>query len=285
MRVFLTGATGYIGGAVALALREHGHEVAALVRAESDSTQLRARGVFVIAGDLDTLPHLTDTLSAYDALVHTAFSNQDPVAKDRIAVETLSAQKASFVYTSGVWVLGNSNGKTLDERSRVNPLQLVAWRPEHEKIALANGRGAVIRPGCVYGGRQSMFAGWFAAADQKRALKVAGDGTNHWALVNLQDAAECYVRAVEQRASGIFHAVDDSRSTLDECVQAIAPSGKIEHVPAEGFMAEALTVNQIVSSEATRRALGWSPRRTFVNSIEEQRREWRASVAIQGADQ
>ena len=278
MRVFLTGATGYIGGAVALALRERGHEVAALARPESDSTQLRARGVFVVAGDLDSLPLLTDTLSAYDVLVHTAFSMQDPVAKDRIAVETLSSQKAFFVYTSGVWVLGNSNGKTLDEKSRVNPLQLVAWRPEHEKIALAGGRGAVIRPGCVYGGRQSMFGDWFAAADQKRTLKVAGDGRNRWALVNLHDAADCYVRAVEQRATGIFHAVDDSRSTIDECVQAIAPAGKIEHAAAEGFMAEALTANQVVSSEATRRTLGWTPRRTFTGSIDEQWREWRAAT-------
>jgi nucleoside-diphosphate-sugar epimerase len=278
MRVFLTGATGYIGGAVALALRERGHEIAALVRPESDSTQLRARGVSIVAGDLDTLPHLTDTLSAYDSLVHTAFSMQEPVARDRIAVETLSAQKGFFVYTSGVWVLGNSNGKALDERSPVNPLQLVSWRPEHEKIALSAGRGAVIRPGCVYGGRQSMFADWFAAADQKRALKVAGDGKNRWALVNLHDAADCYVRAVEQRVPGIFHAVDDSRSSLDECVQAIAPSGKIEHTPAEGFMAEALTANQNVSSEATRRTLGWTPRRTFTGSIDEQWREWRAGA-------
>jgi nucleoside-diphosphate-sugar epimerase len=278
MRVFLTGATGYIGGAVALALRERGHEVATLVRPESDSTQLRARGAVVVAGDLDTLPLLADTLSAYDALVHTAFSMQDPVAKDRLAVETLSSQKGFFVYTSGVWILGNSNGKGLDEKSRVNPLQLVAWRPEHEKIALAGKRAAVIRPGCVYGGRQSMFGDWFAAADQKRALKVAGDGKNRWALVNLHDLADCYVRAVEQRAAGIFHAVDDSRSTIDECVQAIAPSGKIEHAPAEGFMAEALTANQIVSSEVTRRTLGWTPRRTFAGSIDEQWREWRAAT-------
>jgi len=276
VRVFLTGATGYIGGTVALALRERGHEVAALVRAESDSTLLRERGAFIVAGDLDSLPNLTKTLSAYDAFVHTAFSMQDPVEKDRIAVETLSAEKGFFVYTSGVWMLGNSNGKTLEERSPVNPLQLVAWRPAHEKIALR--RGAAIRPGCVYGERQSLLADWFAAADQKRPLKVVGDGNNRWALINLHDLADCYVRAVEQRAAGILHAVDDTKATLNECARAVAPSGKIDHVPAEGFMAEALTANQIVSSEATRRTLGWSPRRTFVNSIDEQWREWRTAT-------
>ena len=277
MRVFLTGATGYVGGAAALALRERGHEVAALVRPESDASELRERGAFIVAGDLDTLPHLTDTLAAYDALVHTAFSMQDPVEKDRIAVETLSAQKGFFVFTSGVWVLGNSNGKRLDESNPVNPLRLVAWRPAHEKMALANGRGAVVRPGCVYGGKQSLLADWFAAADQKRALQIVGDGNNRWAMVDIHDLADCYVRVIEQRVTGIFHAVDDTRSTLNDCASAVAPSAQIEHVPPEGPMAEALTANQMVSSAATRRKLGWTPHRTFVESVDEQWREWRAA--------
>jgi nucleoside-diphosphate-sugar epimerase len=277
MRVFLTGGTGYVGNAVALALRERGHEVAALVRPESESTQLREAGVFIVAGDLDALPQLSKTLSAYDALVHTAFSSQEPVARDRLAVDTLSAQKNFFLYTSGVWILGDSKGKTLDEKTRVNPLHLVAWRPVHEKIALDSG-GAVIRPGCVYGGKQSMFEDWFAAADQKKPIKMPGNGKNRWALVDLHDLADCYVRVIEQRKPGISHAVDDSHSSIDECAKAIAPSGRIEHVPAEGFMAEALTVDQLVSSEATRRALGWLPRRTFVTSIDEKWREFRAAT-------
>ena len=278
MRVFITGATGYVGGAVVRALRERGHEVAGLVRPESDARQLRERGVFIIAGDLASLPELSDTLAAYDALVHTAVAPKDTVAQDRMAIETLSAQKGLFVFTSGVWVLGNTNEKTLDESSPVNPLPLVAWRPAHEKMALANGRGAVIRPGCVYGGRQSLFADWFAAADQKRPIKIVGDGNNRWALVNLHDLADCYVRMIEQRATGVFHAVDDTRATLNECARAVAPSVKIENVTGEGPLAQALTANQVVSSQATRRRLGWAPRRTFVSSIEEQWREWRAAL-------
>src|SRR5579872_3771520 len=143
LRVFLTGGTGYIGGAVAQALLKRGHEVAALARAESDDSQLRSHGAFIVAGDLSSLPQLAATLGAYDALVHTAFSGTDPVEQDRIVVDTLSKQKGHFVYTSGVWVLGN--GDNLNESTPVNPLPLVAWRPAHEKLALANGGGAVIR--------------------------------------------------------------------------------------------------------------------------------------------
>ena len=277
MRVFLTGATGYVGSAVALALRQRGHEVAALVRPESESTSLREAGVFIVAGGIDDLPSLTKTLSAYDVLLHTAFASQEAIAKDRLVVDTFAAQKNFFVYTSGVWVMGNTRGKTVDEKTPVNPLALVAWRPTHEKIALDSG-GAVIRPGCVYGGKQSMFEEWFVAADQKRTIKIAGDGKNRWALVDLHELADCYVRLIEQQKKGVFHAVDDSRSSVNECAKAIAPSGKIEHVPAEGIMAEALTVDQVVGSEATRRALGWLPRRTFVNSINEQWREFRAAM-------
>ncbi len=279
MRVFLTGATGYVGGAVALALSERGHEVTALVRPESDAKQLRERGVFIVAGDLRTLPELSETIAAHDVLIHAAFASKDPVEQDRIAVETFTSQRGFFIFTSGVWVLGNSNGKVLDEWAPLNPIPLVAWRPAHETMALAYGRGAVLRPGCVYGGKQSLLADWFAAADQRRPLKIVGEGNNRWAMVDLHDLADCFVRLVEQRVNGIFHAVDDTRATLNECARTVVPSGKIEHVRGEGPFAEALMANQIVSSEATRRKLGWTPRRTFVNSVAEQWREWRAAVA------
>src|SRR5581483_5326651 len=135
------------------------------------------------------------------------------------------------------------NGDDLNESTPVNPLPLVAWRPAHEKIALANGRGAVIRPGCVYGGEQSLLADWFAAADQKRPLKVVGDGKNRWALVDLNDLADCYMRVIEQRATGVFHGVDDTRATLNEMAGAL--SKNIDHLLPEGFLGPALTANQI----------------------------------------
>jgi len=282
MRIFLTGATGYIGGALAHGLRERGHEVTALVRPESDGKALRDRGVTIVAGGLDSLSQLSDTLAGHDAFVHAAFAQSaGTVALDRKTVEILSAQNGFFVFTSGVWVLGNTKGRSADEVTPVNPIALVAWRPEHERIALKGGRAAVIRPGCAYGGKQSMMAAWFAAADQNRPLEIVGDGNNHWALVNLHDLADCYARVIEQRATGTFHAVDDSRSTLNECARAIAPKGKLQHIPADvarqkmGAFADALLLDQTITSDATRRRLGWSPRRTFVNSIDEQWREFR----------
>src|SRR5205814_3967424 len=74
MRVFLTGATGYVGAAVAAALHDRGHEITALVRPESDAKELRERGAAIVAGDLATLPSLTATFAGHDSFVHTAFS-------------------------------------------------------------------------------------------------------------------------------------------------------------------------------------------------------------------
>ena len=280
MRIFLTGATGYIGGAVASALRRHGHEVAALVRPDSDSGALREEGVFVVGGDLAALPDLRDTLAQYDAVVHTAFNPKDPVASDKTAVDVFTSLQSFFLFTSGIWVLGN--GKS-DEDTPVKPLPLVAWRPAHEQQVLESGRGAVLRPGTVYGGRQSVLASWFAAAEAKGPLQVVGDGRNRWAMVHLADLADCYVRIVEQRKGGVFHAVDDSADTVDETVRAIAPSGAIEHVPYDaakqkmGPFTDALVVDQRIASEKTRRALGWKPMHNFTGSIDEQWREWRSA--------
>jgi nucleoside-diphosphate-sugar epimerase len=282
MRIFMTGATGYVGGAVAAQLLEGGHEVSALVRPQSNSKTLRDRGATIVAGDLGNLPDFANTFATYGVLVHTAFAaGKDAVAWDRMAVDAFTASSAFVVYTSGVWVCGQTGDRAADEKTPVNPLPLVAWRPPHEHRVLATGRGAVIRPGCVYGGRQSLFADWFAAADQRRPLQIVGDGRNHWAMVNLHDLADCYLRVVEQKTGGTFHAVDGTRATLDECAKAIAPKGQIEHVPADvarqkmGPFTDALVVDQQISSEATRRQVGWTPRRTFLTSIDEQWREWR----------
>ncbi|MFL6246554.1 MAG: NAD-dependent epimerase/dehydratase family protein [Thermoanaerobaculia bacterium] len=276
MNLFLTGATGYIGSAVAAALRNSNHEVAALARPDADTKFLRDHGVVLIGGDLDTLPSLREQLAGYDAFIHMAQARQNTVEADRAAVDTFISLRGHFLYTSGVWVLGNT--KSSDESSPVNPLPIVGWRPPHEELVLAAG-GAVLRPGCVYGGRQSLCADWFAAADQNRATQLVGDGTNRWAMVNVHDLGDLYVRIVEQKASGILHGIDDTHETLDACVRAVGASAT--HVPLDaaratmGPFADALAVDQHITSAKTREQTGWTPRRTFTSSVEEQWREWK----------
>jgi nucleoside-diphosphate-sugar epimerase len=283
MRVFLTGATGYIGSALATSLRERGHDVGALVRPESDSHRLRDAGVVILAGDMASLPTLSDALSGYDVFVHAAQSNS-PADAELIpqSLATFAAQKGFLIYTSGVWVLGNTTG-VADESTPVNPLPIVAWRPAVEQQTLDAG-GAVIRPGCVYGGKQSLLGQWFAASAQGQPINIVGDGENYWTWVNLHDLVNLYVRAVEQRVPGVFHGVDDTHATLNQCAAAIGPDTLVEHVPAEmarssmGPFVDALIIDQHVSSVATRQTLGWIPNRDLVGSVSEQWAEWRAAL-------
>jgi nucleoside-diphosphate-sugar epimerase len=283
MRVFLTGATGYIGGAVAAALRDRGHDVAALVRADSEAKDLRERGVVMVAGDLRSLPSLADSLTSYDAFINIAQSNNEAAELNQIALDVFSAQSGFFVYTSGVWVCGNTGDAEMAESDEPQPIAIAAWRPPQERAVIERG-GAVLRPGCVYGGSQSLLRDWFVAATENARVRIVGDGRNHWAMVNLHDLADCYVRIVEQRAGGLFHGTDDTHESLADCARAVAPHSPIETTSVEaarehlGPFADALAIDQRISSKATREKLGWTPSRTFTSSIDEQWREWRASV-------
>ena len=279
MRVFLTGGTGYVGGAIAEALRERGHDVAALARPESDTSHLRDTGAVIVAGDLDWLPSLSETLAQYDTIIHAAQSNERTAELAHKALDAYSPQRAHLIWTSGVWVLGNTTNA--NERSPVNPLEIVSWRPETEQRALA-ANGCVIRPGCVYGGKQSLFRDWFAAVEQGHPIQIVGDGRNHWSMVDLHELAKLFVRAAELRATGIVHAIDDTRAPLEQCARAVGPSSRLEFLPADamrvklGAFVDALVVDQIIDSTETRQRLGWNPKRTFTSSVPEQWAEWRA---------
>src|SRR6185369_8566114 len=185
------------------------------------------------------------------------------------------------LYTAGVWAFSDTT--TADETTPPDPLKISAWRVEHEKLVLQSPSNAVIRPGCVYGGKQSLCKDWFAAVDQRQPIELAGDGSNRWSMINLHDLANCYVAIVEQRAAGLFHATDDTHETLAVCARALAADVEIRTTTPEQVrekfgdaFAEALLVDQQVRSDITRERLGWMPKRTFTNSIDEQWGEWRS---------
>lgn len=279
MRIFLTGGTGYIGSAIAEALRARGHDVAALVRAEADAGRLREIGAVIVAGDIDSLPSMTETLAQYDTIVHAAQSNERTAELAHKALDVFTSLKAHVVSTSGVWILGNTTNA--NERSPVNPLELVTWRVETEARALAAG-GCVIRPGCVYGGGQSLLRDWFTAVEQNRPIQIVGDGRNRWAMVDRQELAKLYVRAVELRTTGILHGIDDTRAPLEQCARAVGPDSRLDFLPADamraklGAFVEALVLDQVIDSSETRQKIGWNPKRTFTSSVPEQWAEWRA---------
>jgi nucleoside-diphosphate-sugar epimerase len=295
MRIFLTGATGYIGSAVLEALLRAGHEVTALVRNSERAAIVTARGGRPVVGDMGEPASYRDAAQGHAAFVHAAFENSprgpevERTLLDTLAPVARQTPGAVFVYTSGVWVLGRTR-KPATEESPVNPPPVVAFRPGHERLVLeAAGdglRSLVVRPGIVYGGSRGIVADMFRDA-ANGLMRVIGSGENHWPLVYDRDLGELYVRLIAQAdASGIFHANDEGDERVNDIVEAVAQHGSakadVRHVPlAEartkmGPVADALVLDQIVRSPRAR-ALGWAPSLHRVSrNVARLSEEWRS---------
>jgi nucleoside-diphosphate-sugar epimerase len=286
MRIFLTGATGYIGSAVLDALVRGGHDVTALVRNSEKARGVARRGAHPVVGDLSEPDSYRASADGQDGYVHAAYdarSGQGPTI-DRLVLDTLLAAARRprtagggpaaprfVIYTSGVWVLGRSPEPAAED-APVNPVDHVSWRPLHEQIVMdaTNDRlrTVVVRPGLVYGGGQGLVADLFRSAS-KGLVRVVGDGNNHWPLVYDRDLADLYARlAARGDAAGVFHANDEGDERVNDIVDAIKPylplKPDVRHVPLDearikmGPYADALALDQVVRSPRAR-ALGWTP--------------------------
>jgi nucleoside-diphosphate-sugar epimerase len=279
MRVFLTGATGYIGSAVLDGLLRAGHQVTALVRDPEKAARVAARGATPVIGELGATDSFKARLTESEAVIHTAFEGSPRgVEKDRAALQTLLTALErnphagrTFIYTSGVWVLGSTT-KPADEDTPVAPAEHVAWRPVHEQIVLDAGRNGVrtiiVRPGIVYGGSRGIVSDLLKDA-LNGLVRVIGPGKNRWPTVYDRDLAELYVRLLQTPdARGVFHASDEGDERVNDIVEAIAghltQRPDVRHMPLPearrklGTKADALALDQRVRSPRAR-ALGWAP--------------------------
>lgn len=284
MRVFLTGATGYVGSAVLDALVRGGHQVTALVRAPSTAEALSRRGVVPVLGEIGTPKSYVAHAEACDGMIHAALeSSKRNEAVDLQALETLlpAARRRAggtherapfFIYTSGTWVIGKATWPA-DEDTKLNPTPLMGWRPAHEQMVLEAGadgavRTAVVRPGIVYGGARGIIADLVKEATNG-LIRVIGNGKQHWPCVYDRDLADLYLKlATNETAAGIYHANDEADESVEDIVGAIADHVNmrpdVRHVPLEearakmGMVADALALDQKVRSPRAR-ALGWIP--------------------------
>src|ERR1700752_3783612 len=236
MRVFLTGGTGYVGAAVLDSLVRGGHHVEALVRNNEGAATVQARGAIPVLGDLMQTASWRDGAAAADGVIHAA-TEYGPRAQelDRTAVDTIVTLPLKpnrvVIYTSGIWVLGAAPNP-IDESAPLNPLEIVSWRPAHEKRILDSGvagmRSIVVRPGIVYGGSRGIVGDLLKDAANS-LVRIVGRGDNHWPLIYERDLGELYARLVATPdASGVYHATDGGAETVNEIVAALA-----EHAPTD----------------------------------------------------
>ena len=304
MRIFLTGATGYVGNAVLDALLRAGHTVTALVRDSEKAERTSARGAHPVIGNLGEPDSFHGAAEAQDGYVHTALdsvSGRGPTI-EKLALETILAaakrprtagangDRRFVIFTSGVWVLGKAPDPVAED-APPNPIALASHRPEHERMVLEAQsdvlRTMVVRPGVVYGGSNGIVGDLFKSATNG-LVRVVGDGSNRWPLVYDRDLADLYAKLVANKdASGIYHANDEGDERVNDLVAAISPylavRPDVRHVPIEeartkmGPYADALALDQVVRSPRAR-ALGWTPTlHSVAGNAARLLEEWRAS--------
>jgi nucleoside-diphosphate-sugar epimerase len=279
MKVFLTGATGYIGTAVAERLRGAGHEVSGLARSDEAAARLEAAGVTPVRGDFTNPAAVGSGARSANAVISMATTYDpkvDAPAVDAI-LEALAGSNKPFIYTSGIWVNGDTGGIVVDESTPPEPVELVAWRKGVEdRVLAAAGRGVrsvVIRPAIVYGRGGGIPAGFRDTARTQGAARFVGTGQNRWPMIHVDDLADLYLLALDRAPAGtlLLAASGPAYPVKELAAAASRGAGRsgntaewpIEQARAElgsGY-AEALTLDQQASSRRAEELLGWRPHR------------------------
>jgi nucleoside-diphosphate-sugar epimerase len=281
MNVFLTGATGYIGTVVAEAVIAAGHSVTGLARSDAAAGTLSLKGIMPWRGDLTSPEALVEAVKAADAVIHAGTTNDGLLDREavRAMLDALLDTGKPFVYTSGIWLLGNTGDTPADESARLNPVALAAWRPAVEAMVLEAAkhgvRAIVIRPAIVFGRGGGIPAELVKSARETGAARYVGDGLNRWPMVHVHDLADLFARALDRAAPGtLLHAADDTSFRVKEIAEAAsdaaATGGRTSSWPLEearknlGAYADALVLDQRISSAKAKSTLGWNPREKSV---------------------
>jgi nucleoside-diphosphate-sugar epimerase len=303
MRVFVTGASGYIGHAVAKAFRAKGHHVYGLVRSQEDAHLLSLDEIWPVMGDLDQPETYQTVLENSEVAVQCAFDGAEKgIERDAKSIEIIieafekSSLPRTFIYTSGIWIYGSQGYKLVDESTAVNPIDITKWRPAHEEkvlqAATANLKTVVLRPGCVYGNVGGLTNILFTST-QNGTVQMIGQGGNRWPMVHVQDLAYAYVSAAEKELSGvILNVVDDSSATVKEMAEAIARSagieGKIQSISYEeaqkqmGDLVQGLTIDLQVNNSRIKRLLGWQIHHApFTNDVDIYYNAWKTTQQVE----
>jgi nucleoside-diphosphate-sugar epimerase len=289
MRIFVTGASGWIGSAVVPELLGAGHEVVGLARSDASAQRLEAAGATVHRGDLDDPEGLAKAAADSDGVIHLAFQHEVAFggnfaaagAADRQAVEAMGAALADsdrpFVLASGLLGLADGRAATEDDglvaspEVRANP----AGRRAATALLTLSLRGVGVRSSVlrfaptVHGdGDNGFIATLVGIARQRGVAGYVGDGTNRWPAVHRSDAARLARLAVESAPAGsVLHAVAEEGVPFREIAEAmgrhldlpvtsVAPQDAPEHF---GFLARFVALDSPVTATITRQLLGWEP--------------------------
>ena len=279
MRVFVTGATGFIGSALIPEFIQAGHSVLGLTRSEAGAEKLRAAGAEVLHGNLEDLDSLRKGAANSDGVIHLAFNHdfaqfQKNCDDDRKAIEAigevLHGSNRPFVITSGTAMAANVDGRPSTEDGPT-----AAWNPRAASEAAVKeltARGvntSVMRLAQIHDTRkQGLVPYATAVAREKRVSAYIGDGANRWPAAHVADVARLYRLAFEKAEPGaIYHAVDEEGVSMKSIAEALGRGLKVPVVsirPDEaeahfGWLARFVGHDMPASSALTQKKLNWKP--------------------------
>ncbi len=281
MRVFVTGATGFIGTELVKNLTAEGHQVRGLTRSDGGVEQLKAMGVEVHRGDLQDLDSLRSGAAGMDAVVNLAFNHDFSKfaqnAEDEIqaiaALGSVLEPGKLLVVTSGIGITSGAPGHVRKETDPPTDSPTMPRRPEQaaQAVAAKGVHVAIVRLPQVHDTRkQGLVTRVIQIAREKGVSAYVGDGANRWAAGPLKDVAHLYRLAVEKTGSGVttYHAVQEEGVLLRDIAETIGKGLKVPllSIPAEQagghfgmFFGHAAMRDMPASSEWTRKTLGWEP--------------------------
>jgi nucleoside-diphosphate-sugar epimerase len=287
VNIFVTGASGFVGGTVARRLLAAGHSVRGLIRDASKAEALKALGIEPVIGSLEDSSLLTHEAQQSDGVIHAADSDHRS-AIDAL-IEGLRGSGKPLLHTSGSSVIGddalgnNVSEAIYDEDTPmiVEPVKQPRRDIELQVIAAsAEGvRAVVICPSNIYGSGTGLYPRSVQIpflVDDARAggvVHMVGRGVNRWSNVHIEDVAELYLLAFEKAPAGAFYFIENGEASFGEIGAAIARRLKLG--PVESLTVEQATErwgkvhahytfgsNSRVRAKRARKELGWAPRHT-----------------------
>jgi nucleoside-diphosphate-sugar epimerase len=280
MRVFVTGATGFIGTELVKELIAAGHQVRGLARSDTGAEQLKSAGAEVHRGDLEDLDSLRSGATGMDVVVNLAFNhdfskfaqNGEDERKAIAALASVLAPGKLLVVTSGTGITSGGPGHVRTESDPPGSSASIPRQPEDTAKAAAQ-RGvhvAIVRLPQVHDPRkQGLVVLLTQMAREKGVSAYVGDGANRWAAAPLKDVAHLYRLAVEQTGPGVtvYHAVQEEGVALRDIAETLGSGLKVPvvSIPPEkaaehfGWFAHFAGLDMPASSEWTRKTLDWEP--------------------------